>query len=292
MSHQAEKTPMQEFTQLLGVEGAKENALQAFMEAHTEFMPTPVLLNHWLHLNCIVSKLPIGNRVADYAYLTKSSVDWKLVLVELEDSDKKLFTNSSRHDVFSAAMNDAVAQVDVWREYWEDSKKTVINSLEPILVPSTMRRNTMNLECVLIMGRSSEYEHNETRRRRLASLRQDKGIHFMTYDSVINSVESGPRFKKAILTKAGNGFRLKSIEGVPEHIFSYVYPEHLSVDPGVEAALRTDGYDIDSWRANNLLVVNGRWSRESAATGATAGMHPVAVKILKASGQKKTQKKT
>mgnify|MGYP002079047821 CR=1 FL=1 len=91
--------------------------MQAFFEANTAFMPTPDLLNHRVHMNSVIAKFPIGERSTDYAYLTKSSIDWRLVLVELEDSSKPIFKESSKNEAFSTAFNDAVAQIDVWRDY-------------------------------------------------------------------------------------------------------------------------------------------------------------------------------
>ncbi|MDK1389651.1 DUF4263 domain-containing protein [Sinorhizobium sp. 8-89] len=130
---------IEEFKVLLSKPGRQENAIQAFLEQHTTFLPTPGLLNHRLHLNSIISKFPIGERVADYAYLTKSSDEWKLVLVELEDAGKKLFTQSSKHVGFTSEMNDAIAQVDVWREFWNENRRTVLDSLEHLLVPPERR---------------------------------------------------------------------------------------------------------------------------------------------------------
>ncbi len=46
---------VEEFKALLSKPGRQENAIQAFLEQHT-----------------IISKFPIGERIADYAYLTKS----------------------------------------------------------------------------------------------------------------------------------------------------------------------------------------------------------------------------
>jgi len=199
---------IKECKMLLSMPGRQENAIQAFLEKHTAFLPTPGLPNHRLHLNSIISKLPIGDRIADYAYLTKSSDEWKLVLVELEDSGKKLFTQSSKHVGFTAEMNDAIAQVDVWRELWVDHRSTIVNSLECLLVPPGVRRNGISLECVLVIGRSAEKDNNEARRKRLAALRSDKSIHVMIYDTILRAVEAGFGETRAVLTK--NRFRLPS----------------------------------------------------------------------------------
>lgn len=282
MSDDSGKTDIEEFKELLALPGGQENAIQSFMEQNTRFLLTPGLLNHGLHLNCVISKFPIGGRIADYAYLTKSSDEWKLILVELEDSDKKLFVPSSKHVGFSAAMNDAIAQVDVWRDHWKENSKAVIETLEPLLVPPTMRRNPVTLECVLIIGRSAEKDRDEAKRKRLASVRADKNIHVMTYDSVIRAYVSGREKPKAILTKTGNGYRLRSVEGLPSSLFAYVYPEHLTLAPEAGADLRTAGYDIDAWLNNEPLIVNDKWTMQNASKLAEeGGAHPSMVRFLK-----------
>lgn len=279
---------IEEFKGLLSMPGRQENAIQAFLEKRTAFLPTPGLLNHRLHLNSVISKLPIGDRIADYAYLTKSSDEWKLVLVELEDSSKKLFTRSSKHVGFTAEMNDAIAQVDVWRELWSDQRSTILNSLECLLVPPGMRRNAVSLECVLVIGRSAEKDNNEARRKRLATLRSDKFIHVMTYDTILRAVGAGFGEARAVLTKTGSGFRLRSVEGLPSHLFAYLLPEHLIIDPDAEVALRAEGYDLDSWLANFPLVVNEKWPDFGAWKRAEeAGMHPNVVRLLKSSEERR-----
>lgn len=279
---------IEEFKALLSKPGRQENAIQAFLEQHTTFLPTPGLLNHRLHLNSVISKFPIGDRIADYAYLTKSSDEWKLVLVELEDAGKKLFTQSSKHVGFTAEMNDAIAQVDVWREFWNENRRTVLNSLEHLLVPPGMRRNAVSLECVLVIGRSAEKDSNEARRKRLAALRADKQIQVMTYDTILRAVGAGFGEARAILTKTGSGFRLRSVEGLPSNLFTYLLPEHLSVDPDVEATLRAEGYDMDAWLANYPLIVNEKWPDKGAWKRAEeAGMHPNVVRLLKSSEERR-----
>jgi hypothetical protein len=109
-----------EFERLLADSDKDENDIQAFLEQHTEFLDTsPWLLNHQLHMNCVIAKFPIGGRTADFAYLTRSSDRWLFVLVEIERANKSLFAASSKHVGNSADFNEALAQTTVWRDYWE-----------------------------------------------------------------------------------------------------------------------------------------------------------------------------
>ncbi|MGT2516830.1 Shedu anti-phage system protein SduA domain-containing protein (plasmid) [Sphingomonas panni] len=115
------KQKLEDFRTLIAAEKKNENQIQAFLEANTTFMPTPDLLGHQLHLNSVIAKFRVGERSTDYAYLTKTSIEWQLVLVELEDSGKRIFKPSSNNLAFTSEFTDAVAQIDVWRDYAADS---------------------------------------------------------------------------------------------------------------------------------------------------------------------------
>lgn len=106
-----------ELQSILEKPGAHENELQGFLEVHTEFMMTPDLLNHQLNFNGVLVKFPVGDRFCDYAYLTKSSIEWRFVLVELQHANKRIFKDSSSDAAFTAHFNDAIAQIDTWNDY-------------------------------------------------------------------------------------------------------------------------------------------------------------------------------
>lgn len=65
-------------------------------------IPTPHMLNHQLHYNFFISKLPLGQKYkTDFVYLTKSSDSWWIVLMELENQHKKMFKGNYKHAEFS-----------------------------------------------------------------------------------------------------------------------------------------------------------------------------------------------
>src|SRR3546814_19884864 len=45
-----------DFDKLIGEPKSNENAIQAFLEANTMFMPTPDVLHHRLHMNSVIAK--------------------------------------------------------------------------------------------------------------------------------------------------------------------------------------------------------------------------------------------
>src|SRR5438874_9676978 len=100
------------FRRLLANPSTGESEVQSFLEGHSELIPTPFLSNHGLHFGAVISKLPLDTSlISDFAYLTKSSRRWDLVLVELEDPGKPIFTKDPRMAVFSASFNAALAQL-------------------------------------------------------------------------------------------------------------------------------------------------------------------------------------
>ena len=242
------------------------------------FMPTPYVLNHQLHMNCVIAKFPIGCRSTDYVYLTKSSIEWQLVLVELEDSSKRIFKKSSKNDGFTADFSDAIAQIDVWRDYISQHLEQVRDKLRPLLVPIQMARNKLSVRYVLIIGRSTEFEHDEARTLRLANYGADRNLRIMTYDTIRREVEAGYAKSKAVLRANSRGYVLQSVEAMPSNTFCYIRPSELELTPSAEAALRADHYDIDAWKQNNLLTFNEKWTFDSDPD-LYEGMH-AAVKSL------------
>ncbi|WP_422344964.1 Shedu anti-phage system protein SduA domain-containing protein [Parasphingorhabdus sp.] len=275
------------FEDLLNDGSKNENDLQRFLEEHSEFLVTPWLLNHQLHMNCVITKFPVGDRTADFAYLTKSSDKWCLVLVEIERADKCLFNRSSKHVGMSAVFNEALAQTSVWREYWDENKNTVRERLRPLLVPLGMARNKLELRRVLVIGRSQEKDSNEDRRQRIAAIEKDQQIEILTFDTLLRHYRNGRGEKRCILSPRSSGYSIKHMDGQPEHLFAYVYPEHLDVPPIFETQLKAAGFQMDAWRNNELLIYNGKWSTTPSDEEA-GGVHPGVKKIIAAAKAHKT----
>jgi len=278
-----------EFEALISAGKHNENKLQAFIERHTAFLPTPSLLNHQLHLQSLISKFPIGDRKTDFAYLTKSSDRWKLVLVELESPAKPLFKVSS-HSANSAEFNDAVAQIVTWKEHWNELRADVERRLKPLLVPPSMAGNTISVEFQMVIGRAAEKKHDDARRRRLATI-HESGIHIMTWDTLLDNYRAGRGEPKAVLTVNTSGFRLKSVERLPELTFAYVRPQHLKLSKEAEAALRADGYAIDAWKKGQLLEVNGKWPMGNMDEAIEEMVNDSMKRVLASVGKRMTAKR-
>jgi hypothetical protein len=268
-----------DFEKLISESKANENNIQNFMEANTMFMPTPDVLNHRLHLNCIIAKFPIGERSTDYAYLTKSTVEWRLVLVELEDSSKRIFKKSSKNTAFTVEFSDAVAQIGVWRDHVSQHLDQVREKLRPLLVPPQMERNKLSVRYVLVIGRSAEFEEDESRRLRLANFGEDHNLRIITYDSILREVRDGHAAPNAVLRANSRGYLLQSVEAMPSNMFAYIKPSQLDLSKEADRKLRDEMYDIDAWKQNKMLTINEKWTAESRPD-LYKSMHPNVKSLL------------
>ena len=106
-----------EFVKLLN-ECKDENEVQDFIEKHSQFIPRKYMENHGISANVVVSKLPIGNKwQTDFAFVSKCSNYWNIVLIEIEDPKKLIFT---KDDKFTQSFNYARQQVEEWKNKIKD----------------------------------------------------------------------------------------------------------------------------------------------------------------------------
>lgn len=245
----------QEFEKLIESPEKSENDIQGFLEKNTEFLPVINLLHHNLHLNCIISKFPIGDFCTDFAYLTKSSNMWRLFLIEIEHPKKRLFLKRL-HSTTHKDLNHAIAQVDAWRDHWEMYKEEVIRKITPLLIPLSMRQNIITLHRILVIGRDKEL--NDRNRQRLAHYIDENNIHILTYDSLLRMYKNERPLKRCILSTNAHGFRIKVLDGEPLHLFGHVASQNLNFSTEIELQLINLGYDIRSWKNGEMLTENHR----------------------------------
>ena len=258
---------VEEFKEILEapqVSGSKkEQVVQNFLEDHPVLIPTPHRLNHLVHLNSVISKFPLGNRYkTDYIYLTKSSDTWRIVFVELESPDKRIFTESINQVNTSAKFNEAINQVRSWRSYLKEHRQEILKQLEPLFVPPNMRRNPVEFCFELVYGRSSE-KNTEDRNRHLNLISEESGIKIMTYDTLISYYENDLVIEKDIMIYKQGKFHYKKLFTKPEHVFSYIGSNDLVLTKEQQEALIQDGYEIEKWRNGELLTHNIRYTKST-----------------------------
>ena len=234
-----------------------ENDIQRFLEEHTEIIPLPFLENHGLNDNAIITKFKLGSEmVTDFAYLTKCSDYWNFVLVELEDSRKKLFTENKQRVMFSAEFNNAYDQILSWRAYVECNRERLLYQTEKIRIPLT--NNPVRFKYVLIIGRGAEKENSEHKRQMFAQKNTDD-TKVMTYDSIISYCENNPDlYTKLVLSPVGDqAFKIKSVpEGISTTLFGWLTPEYIKIEQPQVEQLKQQGYEMDAWLQGELLRFN------------------------------------
>jgi len=235
-----------------------ENEIQKFLEKHTELIPLPFILNHRLHMNAVISKFRIAEHlVADFAFLTKCSDFWHLVLVELEASNKRIFTKAGQKIVFHNEFNKAYDQILSWRSYILDYQNFVKQKISCLLMPPKMGINPIRFKYVLLIGRNKE--KNTSTKSKLFAQKNSDDIRVMTYDSLISNYNSEYSAQKIILAHHGEGFKIKTLTDVDTYMFAYLGPDHLHITKTDKAKLIKRNYDISSWERGELLVICDRY---------------------------------
>lgn len=252
---------LDEFKELLDDNNTTEPDVQRFLELNSVLIPTPIMLNHGLSHNAIITKFKLGNEdITDFVYMTKSTVEWYVVLVELENPHKTIFKVDLTKPEFTAEFNNAVDQVLSWKVYIDENKPQVLKQLEKIRVP--LEDNKVVFKYVLVIGRNSQVENFEKRRRMFAEKKNSDDIWLMTYDSIINSNYLRGKEHIILSPKGEQGFLIKYLPTHSEHIetslFSYVSHDFLSLSQDQIDLLKKDGYEMDEWIAGKLLTTNNR----------------------------------
>ncbi len=234
----------------------KELVIQEFLEDNTALVPTPNLLNHHLHFQCFVSQFPLDAALrTDYIYLTKSSASWRITLVEIENPDKPLYTNTTRVTP-SAHFTAAIAQVKEWQIFVENNREYVLKKLGPLLRPPGMASNPAEFNYQLVIGRSKEKNLSLQRKKHFQRIARDNGIDMMTYDGLLNYYTNGERYMKNVLLARRNGYEFKRLHVEPTHIFAYLGPDELYLVGDQRQWLIDRGYEIAKWEKGDMLSVN------------------------------------
>lgn len=241
---------------VLNVNGNNENQIQKILEDNPELIPLPFLQNHRLHSNLIFKKFPLPNaQETDFLYLTKSTVEWWCVLVEIESSNKKIFNSStSSTPVFSAEFNNAYDQILSWKGYLLEDSAPMKSSILPLLMH--MHRNSIVFKYVLIIGRNSELDSQI--KINLFNQKNTNDIKIMTYDSLINSFTENPIASKIIAVKSTIGYKIKSLNNADTSLFSYLKSGEITFDDSIKNELVNKGYNVNAWKNGELLKVNDK----------------------------------
>lgn len=254
-----------EFEKLLN-ENKDEQAYQDFLEKNTALIPTNLcVLNHDVHFDFIISKLRISqNFTTDFCYLTKSTQEWYVVLVEIEKPSKKIFKRNGNNFEFSSDFNSALEQINTWKIELEKNK-SILDDLKPLIgFNPEFLKNPVTFKYILIYGRGSELD-NDLKKQKFIMAKNQHEVLIVTYDSLISNFKT-PRFCnmtqeyncKNIVTKRTNGFKMKYLNSLSKDWIAWMKPSELDLTSEQKDYLRKEGVLIDEWEGGKELCNFGK----------------------------------
>lgn len=265
-----DKNLVKEFQELLNDTSKNENDIQKYLENHTMLIPTPHMLNHQLHFNFFISKLPLGQRYkTDIVYLTKSSDSWWVVLMELENQHKKMFKGNHNHAEFSKDFYAAFQQIKDWKSYLTDNKGEFLKSIDRLRYP--LHENKVYFKYVLVIGRNIEKDNFEQRRAALAQEEKYFGdLRIITYDTLLSYYNQNRRLPLESIVVSpyqGDRFAIKKLptSKISTSAFGYLKPDDLYIESSDIEKFRAEDYEIDKWLAGKQLGYNEKYTAEGLA---------------------------
>ncbi|WP_432738464.1 Shedu anti-phage system protein SduA domain-containing protein [Maridesulfovibrio sp. FT414] len=240
----------------------KEQCVQDYLEQNPRMIPTPSRLHHLLLFDVIISKFPLGSElVTDYIYLTKSSGELRVVLVELENPDKDIFNKKTATASPTAQFNAAIDQVRSWQMYIDENRSTIIKKLRPLIVGCNVEHLPVSFSYELIIGRSKNKNLTTGRMKYLCNLINETRINIYTYDRVLGLYENDVHCVANVLKISGCQFAFKYMHKHPRSIFSAIGPDSLVLSSEQKDQLKRGGYEVSQWEEGNLLLIEGKKAR-------------------------------
>lgn len=187
--------------------------------------------------------------------MTKSSVSWNIVLVEIESPSKKLFSVNNGKLTKTSEFNRAIEQIDDWKCYVKDNLSSVRNIFKPLL--GHMGENPVNFKHLLVIGRRMS-ECSKFFSQKMDSLCTDT-VHICTYDSMLSHYDTGSAtLNYNIISYRGQKFGFKYMHSYPFNLFSSLSTDEFVLDDEFVPKLKDEGFDIDSWKCGKSLALNGK----------------------------------
>ncbi|SPF28552.1 hypothetical protein POI8812_00853 [Pontivivens insulae] len=222
------------------------------MERHTGLIPRNFVLNHGVHFRIVLRKLSFGSDYkSDFFFLTKSSIDWSAVFIEIEKPQSKFFRDKSNelHSDFQKAIH----QIKTWQSWLSDSGNAAgfLSSISDIRVPRQMANHPTDFKFILVHGRRSEIENNDQRKQLIKSY-QSENIKIISFDSLIEGIPLNYPLNIAVRKN-----EFLDIFGDTVHdgsIFSAIDPSKLRVSSAVQKRL-----EEGSKSPQHLVECNGEY---------------------------------
>lgn len=195
----------------------REQEVQEFLEKNTYLIPREFIQNHGLHFNLCIRKAPMGSDyICDFMYLSKSTVQWNCVLIEIEKPTSRYF--GKKGEKFHHEFNSALQQINDWRSWFRNQGNKdhfISNAIGFLKTPIT--HTPIDIKYVLVHGRRSEIENNQIRVDKVYSQQRDD-FRIMSFDSLAEDIEN--RNALFIGVKKKYQIEIQSDELVCDGIFS------------------------------------------------------------------------
>lgn len=237
---------------------ANEQTYQTIIERNTQLVPREFVMNHGIWCDLVFRKLPLGSSyVSDFAFITKGSLRWRLVLVEIERPSKKFFRRSTL-DLHSD-FKDALEQVSNWRAFLNRNLLGFVNDTLGPVASFPQLTDPGAVKIVLVYGRRSEFGSNALRRDKIAAL-ETGDLRIMSFDSLAEDL--APRAELYLAVRRNEFVDILSDRFVSEDPFALLEPENIQISRkllvSAKSALQKDYQYVE--------FVDGR--RRSAALSA------------------------
>lgn len=229
--------------------GSNEQVYQTFIEENTYLIPREFVQNHGIHFSVVLRKLPFGSDfLSDFAYLSKSTVRWNCVLIEIEKPSSRFFKEGSNS--FHREFTDALQQISDWRAWFDETSNKdsfVKNTLGFLRTP--LSYTPVNIKYVLVFGRRAEIESNS---RRLAKVRAQERDDFrlMSFDSLASDLRN--KSGLYIAAKRTNYIKILNDEFMDDTMFGWMGPETIKMSSALRAQIE------GSRGASSYRFVNGK----------------------------------
>lgn len=203
-----------------------EQVYQKFIEKNTALIPREFIQNHGIHMDLVFRKLLLGSDYAtDFCYLSKSSDDWHIVLIEIEKPQSKYFKGASTklHPDFHAAL-DQIIQWKAWFSHRANHDAFVDGILGQLRQP--LQFNPCKIKYVLVHGRRAEFAGDEIRTRIIGE-HEDKDLQIVSYDSLAEALPSKGELYLGV--KKNDHIEILSERYISEELFAYLPPSYLRI---------------------------------------------------------------
>jgi hypothetical protein len=245
------KDKSKDIIQMLDDSSLSEQKYQEFYEKYPGYFYAPFLLNHDVHMDWIISKLPIDTSLTtDFVYLTKSSAEWWICLVEFETPHKRLL---NKDNSISSDLSKGLAQIQSWKDFIVRSGQEVIRRIDPLMHP--LNGNKVSFKYILVIGRSKSLD--TIKKRDAFSSLSNHDTRVLTFDSFRSGSLSNRRFSKSMLTLSKDRFKFKYGIKDPSNLINWFKPDAFDLSKDDIVQMRAEGLSVDQWLAGENGFING-----------------------------------